>query len=594
MVSTANSLVGSTAFDLVGFSGVTALTNGNYVVSSREWDNGAVGDAGAATWGNGTTGISGEVSAANSLVGLVASSSLQVTVLDNVNNHFIAVFVAEGKVRVGSQKASQTITFAPAGTALQTDSVTLTANGGASGNAVTFTLVSGPGSLAGNVLTFTGEGDVVVRASQAGNANYNAAADVDATITVSGPSGPPAVDDAVTLANGDSVLYPLANDGNPNATIVSVSTGGPLEGPPELASVTGGSGVIIDGRTLIVPAGFPDPSFTYTTSDGFTATVRVFTAAPDLAPQRFSGLLYNNTGAIVGRARTSRTVSGINIFTAQIGSATGKSVFSFPASGNAATGISTALGSVSATLTVDGHFLVTMSGGVTGDLRPSVLSASPALYNVGLGALVPAEKGAGFGTARISSIGAGKVLVKMPDGRAFSASTELSDNGSITFYGRQASTTPFGYVGGEFIFANLAKTDLTGELEWKRPGQSLGVDRPAVNGIVVANGCVADGTFGMPDGPATLTFSGGNYATPTAYAVNVSGAAVTPFLPTLRYWTPVQTAQTFKVRFRQPGRTIETTGTGMYFQKSHTALGFFSGSTLGGKIELTVRTGGPR
>ena len=69
VVSAANSLVGSTASDQVGLSGVCALTNGNYVVASKNWDNGAVVAAGAATWCNGTTGRFGVVSAANSLVG---------------------------------------------------------------------------------------------------------------------------------------------------------------------------------------------------------------------------------------------------------------------------------------------------------------------------------------------------------------------------------------------------------------------------------------------------------------------------------------------------------------------------------------------
>ena len=68
VVSVANSLVGSALFDQVG-SFVTGLANGNYVVSSRLWNNGAATDAGAVTFGNGTTGVSGAVSAANSLVG---------------------------------------------------------------------------------------------------------------------------------------------------------------------------------------------------------------------------------------------------------------------------------------------------------------------------------------------------------------------------------------------------------------------------------------------------------------------------------------------------------------------------------------------
>ncbi len=76
VVSEANSLVGSTASDRVGTWGLTPLSNGNYVVRSRYWDNGAVADAGAATWGNGTTGITGVVSAANSLVGSTAGDQV--------------------------------------------------------------------------------------------------------------------------------------------------------------------------------------------------------------------------------------------------------------------------------------------------------------------------------------------------------------------------------------------------------------------------------------------------------------------------------------------------------------------------------------
>ena len=72
VVTSANSLIGSTAGDGIGQNGITALNNGNYVVSSVNWDNGAAVDAGAVTWGNGALAGSrrvGVVSAANSLVG---------------------------------------------------------------------------------------------------------------------------------------------------------------------------------------------------------------------------------------------------------------------------------------------------------------------------------------------------------------------------------------------------------------------------------------------------------------------------------------------------------------------------------------------
>jgi hypothetical protein len=64
-ISDTNSLVGGDAGDDVGADGVIPLNNGNYLVQSHNWN----GQRGAVTWGNGSTGISGTVSDANSLVG---------------------------------------------------------------------------------------------------------------------------------------------------------------------------------------------------------------------------------------------------------------------------------------------------------------------------------------------------------------------------------------------------------------------------------------------------------------------------------------------------------------------------------------------
>ncbi len=79
VISAANSLVGSTSGDEVGFYGVTVLSNGNYVVSSPHWDNGTAKDAGAVTWGYGATGVSGLISPANSLVGSAADDQVGYT-----------------------------------------------------------------------------------------------------------------------------------------------------------------------------------------------------------------------------------------------------------------------------------------------------------------------------------------------------------------------------------------------------------------------------------------------------------------------------------------------------------------------------------
>lgn len=87
-ISSSNSLIGSTAQDKLGSGGVFKLTNGNYVVSSPLWENGSATDAGAATWGSGTTGITGTITAANSLVGSSAGDMISmrgVLALDSGN-----------------------------------------------------------------------------------------------------------------------------------------------------------------------------------------------------------------------------------------------------------------------------------------------------------------------------------------------------------------------------------------------------------------------------------------------------------------------------------------------------------------------------
>ncbi|MEI8230431.1 MAG: chitobiase/beta-hexosaminidase C-terminal domain-containing protein [Candidatus Peregrinibacteria bacterium] len=101
-VSTSNSLYGSTASDKVGNVGfsntIIALTNGNYVVGSRDWDNGGTADAGAATLCSGTAGCTGTISTANSILGPSASAGLGTIVEDTVNNHFIVPFATAQKV----------------------------------------------------------------------------------------------------------------------------------------------------------------------------------------------------------------------------------------------------------------------------------------------------------------------------------------------------------------------------------------------------------------------------------------------------------------------------------------------------------------
>ncbi|RYD28108.1 MAG: hypothetical protein EOP86_23570 [Verrucomicrobiaceae bacterium] len=59
-----STLTGGAPGDFIGYS-VTVLTNGNFVITSPEWN----GRRGAITWADGAKGVQGEISAANSLIG---------------------------------------------------------------------------------------------------------------------------------------------------------------------------------------------------------------------------------------------------------------------------------------------------------------------------------------------------------------------------------------------------------------------------------------------------------------------------------------------------------------------------------------------
>src|SRR5439155_12832800 len=81
-------------------------------------------------------------------------------------------------------KKDQTITFgALAGKTYGDAPFTVSATA-SSGLSVSFSIVSGPATIAGNTVTITGAGTVTVRASQSGDTNWNAAPSVDQSFAV--------------------------------------------------------------------------------------------------------------------------------------------------------------------------------------------------------------------------------------------------------------------------------------------------------------------------------------------------------------------------------------------------------------------------
>ncbi len=104
-----------------------------------------------------------------------------------------AIWNAAGQVlqSITVGKGNQTITFtstAPTSASVGGATYTAVATGGGSGNAVTFssgsTSVCTSGGTNGSVFTFVGSGTCIVNANQLGNANYNAAPQVQQTFAV--------------------------------------------------------------------------------------------------------------------------------------------------------------------------------------------------------------------------------------------------------------------------------------------------------------------------------------------------------------------------------------------------------------------------
>ncbi len=155
--------------------------------------------------------------------------------------------------------ATQTITFNQPTSPIpygSTQTFTISATGGASGNPVTYAIVSGPGTLNGTTVTITGTGPIVVAADQTGNANYGAATEVQrtvvvakATATLTGPATQPV---AVGATQGASI--PVTVTGQYSGASIAPPSGAISYSILNSANTSVASGSLtISGGAVVVP-----------------------------------------------------------------------------------------------------------------------------------------------------------------------------------------------------------------------------------------------------------------------------------------------------------------------------------------------------
>jgi alpha-tubulin suppressor-like RCC1 family protein/sugar lactone lactonase YvrE len=127
----------------------------------------------------GTTGV---CTVSGSTLNLIGAGSCTVTASQAGNDNYNAAADVSKTFTVA--KASQTITWDQSLSGAVGGGITLAATGGASGTAITYAGTMGVCTVSGSTLNLIGAGSCTVTASQAGNDNYNAAADVPKTFTV--------------------------------------------------------------------------------------------------------------------------------------------------------------------------------------------------------------------------------------------------------------------------------------------------------------------------------------------------------------------------------------------------------------------------
>ena len=188
------------------------------------------------------TVVSGPASLAGATLTLTGAGTVVVNASQAGNEYYTPAPGVQVTFTVG--RAPQTVVFPrPDDTAFGAAPFTLTASA-SSGLPVSFAVISGPAVVTDATLTITGAGTVVVRASQAGNSNYQPATSVDETFTVGksnqtiafGPLGNQTVGDAP---------FPVTATSSSGLPVAFIVVSGPATIVGNLVTVTGPGVVVV-------------------------------------------------------------------------------------------------------------------------------------------------------------------------------------------------------------------------------------------------------------------------------------------------------------------------------------------------------------
>lgn len=403
-------------------------------------------------------------------------------------------------------------------------------------------------------------------------------------IALTGTGSVPQTGDSVSTTNGPTRLNPLAND--------------TLEGDLTITGVSDPS-IVIQGRTLILPSGYTG-QFTYTVSNGTTVgqgVVNATAGVPTLAPKNYNGVLVDITGKVSGWVKASISSKGFGSIRVVTASGTGIGRLRYPI-GTTSIATPTALGPITVDRKpggVDGAVAVgiVLKSGVllTGVLHAELIGAAPVSHHLELTSIDPALAGGGYGITSVASNASVRIRGALPDGNLFTASSTITDNSAIAFYSAlRFGVRPAGVIGGDLTLANNPMTDLSGELVWSKPLQSLGARGTELGGvdtILKANGSLHDTSLPLFSGAANVELAGGNLLADEISTQSITGGVPSVPIGSLLSWKASPNTGTFSFTVNVPSATRPVNGSGVYLQKSNRAVGYFPGSSQGGRVVLS-------
>ncbi len=383
-----------------------------------------------------------------------------------------------------------------------------------------------------------------------------------------------AMDDAATSTTGYTVVYPLANDTG-NVADLAITD---VDEPSVFISA--------DGRYLMVPAGYVG-TFTYSVYGVTSADVTITAGTILTESKRWAGMLYDEAGLPMGTMEAMRSSSSFSGLI-RIGLEIDGVRFQLDPDGSAT--FSSKFGDCEVFENSETGQLRVLIDGTTyvGTLRRCVESAIEQQYNIALATTDPALLGGGYIVAHVRANGRIVLMGKLPDGRNVSGTAYLADNGSFVFQSVVAKKKGASSLAGEFTIADLASTDVTGQLSWVSDEMTNGLLLAAHDSTLTANGCLFErGVSLLPNGPVTVTFSSGDLISDVIVSTTVTNGLVAP-ADELRRFKTFFSNGVFLATLSHSDLDQARKGRGVFLPKSNSAWGYFPGSTEGGKIELST------